>query len=278
MELTLCEYLPSSSVRLQMCQLSNTQNQSEFTANGFSLHRMLSPDPLGEALHLPPRFFFGRGEFVERIVALMESFGPIVLADARGTSETSTALAPLHDNRIKQRFGHNRSIYFIRCDQSDRQRFQTTGYPPTLPSSSPLAQQNSWNTNRPTGEWGGRRVGVLHALHSGSPASTIELSLPPYLGGSILTPGDFLESSSSSLKASTRYRLVVSYCVRWTRYLLHSFPGASIRRIPYDACTSPGLFLSKDPNLLTSARLRGFCFRRLSLDVCPGKPGYEEAR
>ena len=148
-----------------------------------------------------------------------------------------------------------------------------------------VAQYNQWNTNRLTKEWEGRRTGVLHAQHSGSLATTIELSLtsPMFrelgpdarelLGVIAFFPQGINEENIGWLfpTISGGPNVFDTFCVLSLTYRSNGFVTmlAPLRDYlrPKDPASSSLLNTTKERYLT-----------RLSTDISPGMPCFEESR
>jgi tetratricopeptide (TPR) repeat protein len=148
-----------------------------------------------------------------------------------------------------------------------------------------VAQHSGWNTGRLTKEWERRRTGVLNTKHKGSLADTIELSLASptfqelgpdaheFLGAVAFFPQGVDENNLDWLfpTISNRSNILDTFCILSLTYRSNGFVTmlAPLRDhlCPKNPISSPLLCAMKE-----------YYFRRLSIEINPDKPGYDEAR
>ena len=148
-----------------------------------------------------------------------------------------------------------------------------------------VAQHNKWGTDRVVMEWERQRTGVLHIQNSGGPATTIELSLAsptfrelgadarPLLEVVAFLPqgvneknADWSLTTISNVPAMLDTFCALSLAHRNEGFITMLAPLRDHLR-PKDPGSSPLLGTIKDNY-----------FNRLSGEIHPGKPGFEEAR
>jgi len=158
-------------------------------------------------------------------------------------------------------------------------------HPLSITLLATVSQHSGWDTSRLAREWERRRTTMLQVQHSGSLAATIELSLasPMFqelgsdaralLGVVAFLPQGVHEKNLDWLFPTIPDRTNVfdKFCILSLTYRGNGFITmlAPLRDYfcPQDPMSSPLLRATKDSY-----------FSRLSVDVYPDKPGYEEAR
>ena len=172
-----------------------------------------------------------------------------------------------------------------RTDSIDGILEQLDFHPLSITLLATVAQHNKWGTDRLVVEWEKKRTGVLNAQHSGSLATTIELSLASPMfrelgpdARSLLEIVAFFPQGVSEKNINWLFpslpdaqNMLDGFCILSLAYRNNGFVTMLA---PLRDHLRP-----KDPALFALLRATKECyFARLTGNIEPGQPGFEDAR
>ena len=172
-----------------------------------------------------------------------------------------------------------------RSDQVSEILKELDFHPLSIALLATVAQQNGWNTKRLTAGWEKQRTGVLRARNLGSLAATIELSLASpifqelgpdgreVLGAVAFFPQGVDEDNVEGLFPTISDGLS-TFDIFCNLSLTYRSDGFITMLAPLRDYLRP-----KDPiSFLLLRTAKEHYFTRLSVDIYPGKPGFDESR